>query len=59
MYGRKFKTSMLEYSKIILSKITFDRKLFLKECRKAFKRLDSSERTVLKQWIRSNLNPSM
>jgi hypothetical protein len=53
MSERKFKISMLEYSKIILSKISFDKKLFIKEYKKAFKYLDKSERTALKNWVRS------
>lgn len=56
MGRKKFKTSMLEYSKIILSKITFDRKLFKKEYRKAFRYLDSNERIVLRQWVRAELS---
>lgn len=53
MGGRKFKTSMLAYSKIILSKISFDKKLFRKEYKKAFRYLDNSERTALRQWVRA------
>ncbi len=53
MGGRKFKLSMLEYSKIILSKISFDRRLFRKEYKKAFRSLDSHERIALKQWVRT------
>ncbi len=53
MGGRKFKLSMLEYSKIILSKISFDRRLFRKEYKKAFRSLDSNERIALKQWVRA------
>lgn len=53
MDGRKFKLSMLEYSKIILSKISFDKTLFRKEYKKAFRCLDNNERTALKQWARA------
>lgn len=53
MGERKFKLSMLEYSKVILSKMTFDRKLFRKEYSKALGYLDNSERAALKSWIRS------
>ncbi len=56
MGGRKFKLSMLEYSKIILSKISFDKRLFRKEYKKAFRSLDSNERTALKQWVRAEWN---
>lgn len=53
MGERKFKLSMLEYSKVILSKISFDKKLFRKEYKKAFRYLDSNERNALKKWVRS------
>jgi hypothetical protein len=53
MMGMKFKSSMLEYSKLILSKMTFDKKLFKKEFRKAFRYLDREERRQLIHWIRS------
>lgn len=53
MRERKFKLSMLEYSKVILAKISFDRKLFRKEYRKAVKQLDTHERATLKEWVRS------
>jgi hypothetical protein len=44
---------MLEYSKLILSKMTFDKKLFKKEFRKAFRCLNREERKHLILWIRS------
>jgi hypothetical protein len=53
MMGIKFKCSMLEYSKLILSKMTFDKKIFKKEFRKAFRYLNRQERRELKNWIRS------
>lgn len=53
MGGRKFKLSMLEYSKTILSKISFDKRLFRKEYKKAFAYLDHHERTALRHWVRS------
>jgi hypothetical protein len=53
MGGGKFKLSMLEYSKIILSKISFDRRLFKKEYKKAFRYLDNDERLLLRQWVRA------
>ena len=49
----KFKRSMLEYSKFILLKMTFDRKLFMKELRKAFRYLNRDERRQLISWVRS------
>jgi hypothetical protein len=56
MGERKFKLSMLDYSKVILSKISFDKKLFKKEYRKAFKYLDRNERAALKNWVRAQWN---
>lgn len=53
MRGIKFKSSMLEYSKLILSKMTFDKKLFGKEVRKAFRYLNADERRQLIEWVRS------
>jgi hypothetical protein len=53
MMGKKFKRSMLEYSKLILSKMTFDKKLFKKEFRKAFRYLNRKERKRLVMWVRS------
>jgi hypothetical protein len=47
-----FKTSMLEYCKIILKKISFNRRLFRKEYRKTFTYLDPAEQNQLKQWLR-------
>jgi hypothetical protein len=44
---------MLEYSKLILSKMTFDKKLFKKEFRKAFRYLNREERRHLIRWVRS------
>lgn len=53
MGERKYKLSMLEYTKIILSKISFDKTLFKKEYKKAFRYLDMNERTALEQWVRA------
>jgi hypothetical protein len=44
---------MLEYSKLILSKMTFDKTLFKKELRKAFRYLNRDERRQLIAWVRS------
>lgn len=41
---------MLEYFKIILSKVSFDRRLFEKELRKAIKSLIPAEIMILKDW---------
>lgn len=44
---------MLEYAKIILAKISFDKRLFRKEFRKAYRNLSPEERERLSRWIRS------
>ncbi|WP_242926772.1 hypothetical protein [Pontibacter vulgaris] len=41
---------MLEYVKTILQKVSFDKMLFEKELRKAFKFLIADELQQLKQW---------
>ena len=41
---------MLEYFKTILSKVSFDKKLFEKELKKAIKTLVPMEITQLKNW---------
>ncbi|OEK03240.1 hypothetical protein BFP97_17675 [Roseivirga sp. 4D4] len=41
---------MLEYFKIILSKVSFDKKLFERELRKAIKSLVEDELNELKNW---------
>lgn len=48
----KFKLSMLDYSKIILSKIFFDKRLFKKEYKKALRDLGRTDRVALKKWVR-------
>ncbi len=45
-------TTLLEYSKIILTKISFDESLFQKEFKKALKKLRPEERHELKSWAR-------
>jgi hypothetical protein len=55
MRGRNFKQSMLEYCKIILAKISFDKRLFRKEYRKTFSYLEPSEQGELKKWIREKI----
>lgn len=44
------KKSMLEYTKTVLQKVSFDRNLFEKEFRKASKNLLHHEMEELKQW---------
>lgn len=50
------KTSMLEYCKIILRKISFNRKLFLKEYRKSFRYLGPDEQAHFRRWAREFLS---
>lgn len=47
---------MLEYSKIVLTKISFDKLLFRKEYAKAVEMLAENDRTLLKRWVRSEWN---
>jgi hypothetical protein len=47
------KTTMLEYCKTVLGKVSFCRKLFLKEYRKSRHWLTAHEGAELKNWIRS------
>jgi len=46
---------MLEYCKIILVKISFDKRLFKKEYRKTFSYLAPDEHNELKKWIREQM----
>lgn len=52
------KTSMLEYCKTVLVKVSFNRQLSLKEYRKAKRWLQPDEATALKEWIRRDTNYS-
>lgn len=45
--------TMLEYTKTILQKVSFDVKLFTKELKKAVSRLMPSEIEELKIWLQS------
>ena len=49
----KFKTSMLEYCKLILTKFSFSRYLFLKEYKKSIKVLSKNDTNELRHWARS------
>jgi hypothetical protein len=51
------KKSMFEYTKIILQKVSFDRKLFFKEYRKAQTLLQPQEVRELRLWLRNNQFP--
>lgn len=48
------KTTMLEYFKMILSKVSFDHRLFRKEYKKSLARLSESEANELRVWARQN-----
>ncbi|MDX2303346.1 MAG: hypothetical protein NW226_11125 [Microscillaceae bacterium] len=50
-------SSMLEYCKIILEKMSFDPHLFKKEYRKSLRYLAKHECKELKKWIRENITP--
>ena len=41
---------MLEFSKSVLKKVSFDKKLFRKELKKASRWVKKEERTLLKAW---------
>jgi hypothetical protein len=43
--------AMLEYTKTVLKKVSFDTKLFCKELKKAVKRLLPDELEELRQWL--------
>jgi len=45
-------SSMLEYSKTVLKKVSFDVKLFCKELEKAISRLLPEEIEELKNWLK-------
>lgn len=49
----KDRMSMLDYSKLILKCVSFDRKLFRKEYRKALRWLSPLEAISLKLWLRN------
>ena len=49
-------TSMLEYFKMILKKVSFERSLFEKELKKAISRLVGTEIKELKDWCYQNFS---
>lgn len=55
MNRRNFKQSMLDYCKVILLKISFNKRLFRREYRKSFKYLKPNEHNELKKWIREQM----
>jgi hypothetical protein len=54
MNARFVKGRMLDYCKLILMKMSFDRSLFRKEYRKTFAYLNEAEQQELKNWLRQN-----
>lgn len=58
MKGRNFKQSMLTYSKIVLRKMSFSKRLFLKEYRKSLSWLNPEERDELRKWVRDSAKPT-
>ncbi|MEO9893860.1 hypothetical protein [Aurantibacter sp.] len=48
--------AMLEYTKTVLKKVSFDASLFRKELQKAISRLLPQEIEELKQWLEAYLN---
>lgn len=46
--------TMLKYCMIVLSAVTFDKRLYLKEYRKSLRWLDESDRVHLKRWAKEN-----
>jgi hypothetical protein len=53
------KTTMLEYCKTILYKVSFSKKLLMKEYRKARYWLAPHEASQLKAWLRNDLHKAM
>jgi hypothetical protein len=49
------KKSMLDYCKLILAKVSFDKRLLRKEYRKSMSLLNITERYHLKQWLRKEI----
>ena len=50
----KTRKTMLDYCKVILKTVSFNRKLFRKEYRKALYWLSPVEAVSLKMWLRQN-----
>jgi len=46
---------MLEYSKTVLEKVSFNRELFRKELEKSRKMLKEDEIEILHKWVRTSL----
>ena len=52
MKGKGFKQSMLAYCKVVLQKMSFSKRLFLKEYRKSLAWLSPEEQNELRRWVR-------
>ena len=48
------KTSFLDYYKMILEKVSFDRRLLIKEYNKALQMLQPGEARELEYWLKAN-----
>lgn len=48
------KRSFLEYYKVVLKKVSFDRKLFMKEYAKALNTIDQNEHQHFREWLDKN-----
>lgn len=46
------KTPMLDYLKMILSKVSFDRRIFRREYKKSFNMLSPTEIRELRHWLK-------
>jgi hypothetical protein len=58
MDRKSFKQSMLAYTKTVLKKMSFSKKLFLKEYRKSLSWLTDEERNELRKWVRESEKPT-
>jgi hypothetical protein len=56
---KKTKTTMLEYCKLILQRVQFDKRLWRKEYRKSLLRLSATESRELKYWARKQYSVPM
>ncbi len=54
--SRNNECKMLNYCKLILEKMAFDRRLLIKEYRKSLRWLDSTESQELKAWMRTKIS---
>lgn len=54
----RFRVSMLEYCKMVLEKLRFNRKLFIKEYRKSFGYLNAEEGSKFRAWARERFRKS-